>query len=56
MWDNTVIEKTVTHISPDEYAAYLARVSGLELYLSALALHIPESAARSNTLSWVINT
>lgn len=31
------MEKTVSHISPDEYAALMERVSGLELALSALA-------------------
>ena len=31
------MEKKLSHISPDDYAALLERVSGLELALSALA-------------------
>lgn len=45
------MEKTVSHISPDEYAALVERVSGLELALSALASDNEALAADNEQLA-----
>jgi transposase len=46
-----VMEKKLSHISPDEYAALMERVSGLELALSALASDNEALAADNASLA-----
>lgn len=46
-----VMETTACHISPDDYAALLERVSGLELALSALAQDNEQLAADNASLA-----
>ena len=46
-----IMEKKLSHISPDEYAALMERVSGLELALSALASDNEALAADNASLA-----